>query len=73
MARRHMCLTEPLSTPYRKSRSTVTWGTALTWMTGFGLLDPVAPIKAYIDRWNARPSVKKVAAIDVKLLEEQAA
>jgi glutathione S-transferase len=51
----------------------VLWGTALTWMTGFGLVDPVAPIKAYIDRWNARPSVKKVAAVDAKLLEEQAA
>jgi glutathione S-transferase len=51
----------------------VLWGTALTWMTGFGLVDPVAPIKAYIDRWNARPSVEKVAAIDAKLLEEQAA
>ncbi len=51
----------------------VLWGTALTWMTGFGLVDPVPPIKAYIDRWNARPSVKKVAAIDAKLLEEQAA
>ncbi len=51
----------------------VLWGTALTWMTGFGLVEPVAPIKAYIDRWNARPSVKKVAAIDAKLLAEQAA
>jgi glutathione S-transferase len=51
----------------------VLWGTALTWMTGFGLVEPVAPIKAYIDRWNARPSVKKVAAIDAKLLEGHAA
>jgi glutathione S-transferase len=50
----------------------VLWGTALTWMVGFGLVEPVAPIKAYIDRWNARPSVKKVAAIDAKLLADQA-
>ena len=46
----------------------VLWGTALTWMTGFGLLEAVPPIKEYIDRWNARPSVKKAAEIDAKLL-----
>jgi len=34
----------------------------------FGLVEAVAPIKAYIDRWNARPSVKKVAQIDADLL-----
>jgi glutathione S-transferase len=49
----------------------VLWGTALTWMTGFGLLEPVPPIKAYIDRWNARPSVKKAADIDARLLAAQ--
>jgi glutathione S-transferase len=49
----------------------VLWGTALTWMTGFGLLEPVAPIKRYIDRWSARPSVKKVAEIDAGLLKSQ--
>lgn len=49
----------------------VLWGTALTWMTGFGLLEPVAPIKRYIDRWNARPSVKKVAEIDAGLVKSQ--
>lgn len=47
----------------------VLWGSALTWMTGFGLLEAVPPIKAYIDRWNARPSVKKVAEIDAQLLK----
>ncbi|HRX89672.1 MAG TPA: glutathione S-transferase [Steroidobacteraceae bacterium] len=49
----------------------VLWGTALTWMTGFGLVEPVAPVKNYIDRWNARPSVKKVAEIDAGLLKDQ--
>jgi hypothetical protein len=38
-------------------------------MTGFGLLEAVAPIKAYVDRWNARPSVKKVAQIDAQILK----
>jgi glutathione S-transferase len=46
----------------------VLWGTALTWMTGFGLLEAVPPIKSYVDRWNARPTVKKVEEIDTKLL-----
>lgn len=49
----------------------VLWGTALTWMTGFGLLDAVAPIKNYIDRWNARPSVARVMQIDADLLKAQ--
>ena len=49
----------------------VLWGTALTWMTSFGLLEAVAPIKAYIDRWNARSSVKKAAQIDADLLQVQ--
>lgn len=52
----------------RFTAADVLWGTALTWMTGFGLVEAVAPIKTYIDRWNARPSVKKVAQIDADLL-----
>ena len=51
----------------------VLWGTALTWMTGFGLLDNVDPVKSYVARWNARPSVAKVAQIDADLLKAQAA
>lgn len=47
------------------------WGTALSWMTAFGLVDAVAPIKAYLERWNARPSVAKVAQIDAELLKAQ--
>ena len=47
------------------------WGTALTWMVGFGLVDAVAPIRNYIDLWNARPSVAKVARIDADLLKAQ--
>lgn len=49
----------------------VLWGTALTWMTGFGLVEANAPIKAYTDRWNARPSAKKVAQIDSDLSNAQ--
>ena len=49
----------------------VQWGTALTWMTGFGLVEPVPAIKSYIDRWNARPSVGKAARIDADLLKSR--
>ncbi len=51
----------------------VLWGTALTWMTGFGLVEAVPPVKAYVERWNARPSVAAVAAIDAKLVAAQGA
>lgn len=49
------------------------WGTALTWMTGFGLIEATPPIKAYIDRWNARPSVAAVTRIDADLVKAQTA
>ena len=49
----------------------VLWGTALTWMTGFGLVEAVPVIKSYVERWNARPSVSKVAQIDADLLKAQ--
>jgi len=49
----------------------VLWGTALTWMTGFGLVEAVPAIKSYVERWNARPSVHKVAQIDADLLKAQ--
>jgi len=40
-------------------------------MTGFSLVDAVSPIKSYVDRWNGRASVKKVAQIDAELLKAQ--
>jgi hypothetical protein len=49
----------------------VLWGTALTWMAGFGLVEAVAPIETYIDRWNTLPSVARVAQIDADLLKAQ--
>jgi glutathione S-transferase len=53
------------------SAADVLWGTALSWMTGFGLVEAVPPIKSYVERWNARPTVKKVAQIDADLLKAQ--
>ena len=55
----------------RFTAADVLWGTALSWMTGFGLVQAAPPIKSYIERWNARPSVKKVAHIDADLLKAQ--
>jgi hypothetical protein len=40
-------------------------------MTGFGLVEAVPPIKSYVERWNARPSVQAVAEIDEKLAKAQ--
>jgi glutathione S-transferase len=55
----------------RFTAADVLWGTALTWMTGFGLVEAVAPISGYVERWNARASVAKVAQIDAALLQAQ--
>jgi len=49
----------------------VLWGSALTWMISFGLVEAVPHLKSYVDRWNARPSVKKVGQIDADLLKAQ--
>ncbi len=40
-------------------------------MTGVGLVQAVPSIKAYVDRWNARPLVTKVAQIDADLMKSQ--
>jgi glutathione S-transferase len=57
----------------RFTAADVLWGTALTWTTSFKLV-PVTPvIQAYIDRWNARPSVARVKARDAALAEAQTA
>ena len=51
----------------------VLWGTALTWTTGFKLVPLLPAIQAYIDRWNARPSVARVKARDATLSDTLAA
>ena len=55
----------------RFTAADVLWGTSLTWMTRFGLVEAVDPIRNYIDRWNARPSVARVAQIDADILKTQ--
>ncbi len=50
----------------------VLWGTALTWITMFKLVPELPVIKAYIDRVNARPAVKRAQAKDAELAAAQA-
>ena len=50
----------------------VLWGTALNWMTQFGLAPETPVTRAYIDRIKARPSVVRAAEIDAEWLEKQA-
>jgi glutathione S-transferase len=46
----------------------VLWGTALTWTTMFKLVPTLPVIQAYIERFNARPSVKWVREKDAELV-----
>lgn len=50
----------------------VLWGTALNWMTMFGLAPETPVTRAYIDRIKAHPSVARAAEIDAEWLEKQA-
>jgi len=52
----------------RFTAADVLWGTALSWTTGFGLVEPVPVIARYVERWKQRSSAAKVAAIDAKLV-----
>jgi len=45
----------------------VLWGTALGWMTGFGLVEATPVVKAYVDRFNARPAVQRARAKEAEL------
>jgi len=51
----------------------VLWGTALSWMVGFGLMPPSQTVADYVARWGKRPSVARVKEIDTRLAAEQAA
>lgn len=42
------------------------WGTAMSWITGFGLLEPTPAISAYIERTGARPAWQKVRGEDAE-------
>lgn len=44
------------------------WGTALGWMTRFGLIEATPEIAAYLERFAARPAVQRARALDQALL-----
>jgi glutathione S-transferase len=50
----------------------VLWGAALTWVTGFKLVPELPEIKAYLDRFNARPAVVRTRAKDAEIAAKQA-
>lgn len=45
----------------------VIWGSGLSWTTKFQLIPERPAIKAYIERFESRPSVARVKAIDAEL------
>jgi glutathione S-transferase len=53
------------------SAADVLWGSALTWITMFGLVEATPVIKAYVDRANARPAVARARAKDAELAAAQ--
>ena len=57
----------------RFTAADVLWGTALTWMTGFKILPELPEIIGYIGRFNSRPSVAKVGALDAELMARHVA
>lgn len=44
------------------------WGTALSWMTRFGILEATPEIAGYLERFAARPAVQRARALDQALL-----
>ena len=57
----------------RFSAADVLWGSALGWMTAFGLVPKLPEIMAYVERASARPAARKASAADAALAAEQAA
>lgn len=55
----------------RFTAADVLWGTALAWTTMFKLVPDLPIIKAYVDRINARPAVKRAQAADAELTAKQ--
>lgn len=57
----------------RFSAADVLWGSALAWTTGFKLVEATPLIQAYIDRFNARPAIRRARELDARLAAEQSA
>lgn len=57
----------------RFSAADVLWGSALSWTTQFGLVPRSPVIAAYLARFEARPAVARVRALDAQLAAAQTA
>lgn len=55
----------------RFTAADILWGTALRWMTSFGLVEKTPAIEAYLARFGERPLVQKADAADAALAAEQ--
>jgi len=44
------------------------WGTALAWVTGFGIFEKTPVVAAYIERVTSRPAYQRVKAEEEKLI-----
>lgn len=53
------------------SAADVLWGSALTWITMFGLVESTPVIKAYLERTGSRPAVARARAKDAELAAAQ--
>ena len=53
------------------SAADVLWGTALAWMTAFGIVPATPVIKAYVDRASTRPAFERAKQKDAALAAEQ--
>ena len=51
----------------RFSAADVLWGTALNWITMFGLIPKRPLIQAYVDRVLERPAIKRAMSLDAEL------
>jgi glutathione S-transferase len=56
----------------RMTAADILWGSALAWITEFGLVDATPAIKRYIDLMAARPAAETVRARDAELAASQA-
>jgi glutathione S-transferase len=57
----------------RHTAADLLWGMGLTWTTRFQLMPLTPPVKAYVERFAARPALARVQAIDAALAAQAAA
>jgi glutathione S-transferase len=64
---------EPFMLGQEFSAADVLWGTALHWMTRFGIVPETPEIKAYLERTGSRPAAQRARRKDAELAASQSA